>query len=272
MKISILGYGWFGSALGTSLLEDGHEVHGSVTTEQRLEALHKAGIQASVIKLGGAEPLDPAADFWDCDALVIASNVRLVANPSYIDGLKQLIEIILSKNIKKTILISSTSVFGDTGQSVDESSSCDPQTGSGEILLQMESLLQQLPDGRSTALRFGGLVGPGRHPGRFFAGKKGVANGLAPVNLIHLDDCIGVTKRLLHMEQLPRCLNAVGPDHPSRAAFYTLAAEMQGLAVPEFIPEKLDWKIVRSRYNEEIGYTYLVNDWESWLRSGSGLI
>lgn len=269
MKISILGYGWFGSALGMSLLEDGHEIKGSVTTEQKLEALCATGIRASLIKLGGPEPLNPAADFWDCDALVIASNVRLVANPTYNDGLKQVIEIILSKCIKKTILISSTSVFGDTRQYVDEISICNPETGSGEILLQMESLFQQLPDGLSTALRFGGLVGPGRHPGRFFAGKKGVANGLAPVNLIHLDDCIGITKRLLQMERLPRCLNAVGPDHPSRAAFYTLAAEMQGLPIPEFIPEKLGWKIVGSKYNEEIGYKYLVNDWESWLRSAS---
>jgi nucleoside-diphosphate-sugar epimerase len=267
MVISILGFGWLGSALGLSLLEDGHTIKGSVTTLQKVEALQASGIQASLISLGGQETLDSEADFWNCDALVIASNVRLVANSTYTEGIKKVVDVVLSRNIKKTILISSTSVYGDTNTFVDEHSVCNPETASGKILLQIESLIRQLPKGRSTALRFGGLVGPGRYPGSFFAGKKGVANGSAPVNLIHLDDCIGVTKRLLQIDALPACLNAVSPDHPSKAEFYTLAAEVQNLIVPEFIPERQAWKIVVSKYQEEIGYYYQVDDWKSWLNA-----
>jgi nucleoside-diphosphate-sugar epimerase len=270
MIVSILGLGWFGKALGMSLLEDGHRVKGSVTTLQKIQSLDATGIQASLINLGGQETLNPDLDFWVCDALIIASNVKLVANPTYVEGLKQVVDIITSRNIKKTILISSTSVYGDPGQFVDEGSTCNPETGSGEILLQIESLFQQLPEGGSTALRFGGLVGPGRYPGSFFAGKKGVANGLAPVNLIHLDDCIGLTKRLLQMDRLPACLNGVGPDHPTRAEFYTLAAAVQNMSIPEFIPEQLVWKIVGSRYHNEIGYNYLIDDWKEWLNALQG--
>jgi len=267
MVISILGFGWFGSALGLSLLEDGHTVKASVTTLQKVKALQASGIEASLISLGGHETLNPEADFWNCDALVIASNVRLAANSTYIDGIKKVVDLVQSRNIKKTILISSTSVYGDSNTFVDEHTDCNPETASGKILLQIESLIRQLPEGHSTALRFGGLVGPGRYPGSFFAGKKGVANGLAPVNLIHLDDCIGVTKRLLQIDSLPACLNAVGPNHPSRAEFYTLAAEVQHLNIPEFIPERQAWKVVGSKYQEEIGYHYQVDDWESWLNA-----
>ena len=267
MIVSILGYGWFGSALGTSLLEDGHIVNGSVTTSQKIEAYNGTDINVSLIKLGDAKLIDSTSNFWNCDALIIASNVKLAANPAYVDGLEQVIEIISSKDIKKTIFISSTSVYGEPDRFVDEVTSCKPETDSGEILLQLESLFLRLQKGRATSLRFGGLVGPGRLPGSFFAGKKNIANGGSPVNLIHLDDCIGITKRLLILEQLPACINAVAPDHPAKSEFYTLAAEVQHLPVPEFNPEKLHWKIVGSVYTAEIKYDYLIKDWKNWLHT-----
>ncbi|HAP82964.1 MAG TPA: NAD(P)-dependent oxidoreductase, partial [Enterobacteriaceae bacterium] len=40
------------------------------------------------------------------------------------------------------------------------------------------------------------LVGPGRHPGRFFAGKSG-PNGNHGVNLVHLEDVVGAISLLL---------------------------------------------------------------------------
>ncbi len=45
-------------------------------------------------------------------------------------------------------------------------------------------------------LRLAGLVGPGRHPGRFFAGKT-APDGEHGVNLVHLQDVIGAITLLL---------------------------------------------------------------------------
>ena len=45
-------------------------------------------------------------------------------------------------------------------------------------------------------LRLAGLVGPGRHPGRFFAGKS-APDGQHGVNLVHLEDVIGAIELLL---------------------------------------------------------------------------
>ncbi|MDQ1142056.1 hypothetical protein [Pedobacter agri] len=69
---------------------------------------------------------------------------------------------------------------------------------------------------------------------------------LAPVNLIHQTDAIGVASAILKKQAFGRIYNACSPDHPSKKAFYTAAAHTTGLIEPRFIEEKRDWKIVES--------------------------
>jgi nucleoside-diphosphate-sugar epimerase len=267
-RVSILGCGWFGSALAEHLISKGYDVRGSCTSQEKAAILQIRGISAYQIKVGdNPNLLDPHSSFWQCDTLIIASNVKLAANPCYISGMKKVVEVIKSGQVQQVVLVSSTSVYGEPDQVVDEGAVCKPETTSASVLLELEALLQAVPGIQSTALRFGGLVGPGRLPGTFFAGKKGVSNGLAPVNLIHLEDCLGVTTRLLQQDELPAIVNAVAPDHPSRAEFYGLAAEMQHLDAPEFISERLNWKVVKSSFIEDIGYDFLIKDWKAWLKS-----
>jgi nucleoside-diphosphate-sugar epimerase len=267
-RVSILGCGWFGGALAEHLISKGYDVSGSCTSQKKAAVLQMRGIPAYEIKVGeDLNLLDPNSNFWQCDALIIASNVKLAGNASYISGMKKVVEVIKSRQVKQLILVSSTSVYGEPDQVVDECAVCNPETASAAVLLDLEASFQAIAGIQSTALRFGGLVGPGRLPGTFFAGKKGVSNGLAPVNLIHLEDCLAVTTRLLQQDELPAIVNAVAPDHPSRAEFYGLAAEMQHLVVPQFISERLNWKVVKSSFLEDIGYDFLIKDWEAWLKS-----
>jgi len=58
-------------------------------------------------------------------------------------------------------------------------------------LYRSEQLFHENTNFQTTVIRLAGLIGPGRNPARFFAGKTNIPNGNAPVNLIHLDDCIG---------------------------------------------------------------------------------
>lgn len=267
-QVSILGCGWYGTALAAQLVKSGYNVMGSATSPEKIELLHQRGITGAVVKLDSdPERLNPTSSFWDCDALIIASNVKLGANPDYFSGMENLVDLVKSKQVKKVIFISSTSVYGDHNGVIDETTACDPETPSGAVLLKLESLFQGLSGIQSTALRFGGLVGPGRLPGSFFAGKQGISNGLAPVNLIHMDDCLGVTALLLQLGKMPLKVNAVSPDHPSRVEFYSLAAAQQRLEVPQFISERLNWKIVKSSFLENSGYEFQIRDWKCWLLS-----
>jgi len=138
-----------------------------------------------------------------------------------------------------------------------------PDTESGKILLEAERLLQSQTSFKTTILRFGGLVGPGRHPGRFFAGKKDIPNGRAPVNLIHLNDCIGIGLAVIEQNTFGHLFNAVSPAHPQKADFYTNAALQGGLPAPEFLDELSNWKIVNSAELPVLGYEFKVKNWDN---------
>jgi len=263
MVVSILGCGWLGSALGKHLVESGHQVNGSVTKPSKLSLLNNMGMKSFLLEIHVDTPLDPGSAFWTCDALIVSSNVKLDNNRGYVNGLKAVAQILPSKNLKRIIVVSSTSVYGDQDSVINESTLLQPNTTSAQRLVEIESTFQQIAN--TTLMRCGGLVGPGRLPGSFLAGRKDVPNGLAPVNLVHLNDCIGLIETLLHTDEPLGVLNAVAPDHPSRADFYTQAAAAQNLSLPEFVMEKTSWKIVSSHWTEKLGYKYQISKWRSWL-------
>jgi nucleoside-diphosphate-sugar epimerase len=148
-------------------------------------------------------------------------------------------------------------VYGDSNTEVDEYTDARPDTDSGKAILAAESLLKGYKNFSTTVIRFGGLIGPDRNPGRFFAGKKGIPNGQAPVNLIHLSDCIGITLSILENAAFGNTFNACSPDHPSRADFYTNAAIQSSMELPEFKDELLNWKQVNSiMLNQKLSYSF----------------
>jgi len=264
MVVSILGCGWLGSALGKHLVENGYQVNGSVTRPEKLSLIEQIGMKSFLLKISD-EAVDLSSGFWNCDALVISSNVRLDNNAGYLNGLESIAEILRSKKVKRIVVVSSTSVYGEPNAIMDETAVVEPNTSSAKRLVDIERIFQYIPDTQTTLMRCGGLVGPGRLPGSFLAGRKNVPNGLAPVNLIHLTDCVGLIECILNTEEPVEVINAVSPDHPSRADFYTQAAAAQNLTLPEFVPEKTSWKIVKSLGSANLGYNYQVSNWADWL-------
>jgi len=100
---------------------------------------------------------------------------------------------------KLIIWVSSTSVYGDNkGDWVDETTKPNPVTFSGEILLQAEQIIQNLPCS-STVVRFSGIYGPGRTRllSQVRAGKGRPKLPEHWTNRIHADDCAGVLAHLI---------------------------------------------------------------------------
>ncbi|EOR95779.1 NAD-dependent epimerase/dehydratase [Arcticibacter svalbardensis MN12-7] len=247
--ISILGCGWFGLPLAKQLITLGYRVNGSTTTPDKLTALTDEGIEAYLIDLANEDVKDVSA-FFDSEVLVIAFPPRMRSGKegNYLPKIEHALRMIKNSAVKQVIFISSSSVFGDTNTKVDESSIPQPETDSGKAILSAERLLQSTPGLTTTVLRFSGLIGPGRDPGRFFGGKTAVPNGQAPVNLIHLDDCIGITCQIIEKEAYGLVYHGVTPDHPSRQDFYTPVSVKAGYAAPTFIDELKEWKIVESKH------------------------
>lgn len=257
-KISILGCGWYGLPLAKKLVTLGYIVKGSTTTADKMIFLEESGISPFLVNVEeNGERFDPV--FFDCDLLVISIPPKrnTAEQHSFLSKIKRIANAATNNKVQQIIFISSTSVYGDQNQEVTEDTIPIPDTDSGKVILLAEQFLQQSSEFTTTVLRFGGLIGPGRDPARFFTGKKDISNGLAPVNLIHLSDCIGITLAIIKKQAFGFAYNACSTDHPTRAAFYTLAAVRSEMEKPVFIDELQRWKLVTSiNIPAHLGYTF----------------
>jgi len=268
-KISLLGCGWLGFPLALNLISRGFQVKGSTTSPDKTAILKEAGIDPYLVQFDSASKDPDLHDFLDADILIIS----IPPGRRSIDGLanyrkmaKTLNEQLPVSKVSKLIFISSTSVYPESNSTLNEFSAIDPETESGIVLAETEALLSRL-NMKVILLRLSGLIGPKRMPGRFFAGRINVPNGLAPVNMIHQDDVISLINCLIDSETAEGVYNGCSPSHPSKQEFYTLAAEAEQLNPPTFITEKIRWKIISSERTEvELNFNYKYPSLMEWLK------
>lgn len=257
--ISLLGCGWLGFPLALDLISRGFIVKGSTTSPQKIPLLKASGIDPILVQFDQSHPEPDLNELLDGDILIVSvpPGRRTVDGP---DNYKRMGEILAAKlpgsRITKLIFISSTSVYSDSNSILTESSEISPETASGKVIAEIETKLLVLPI-QVIVLRLAGLFGPGRSPGRFFSGRTNIPNGLAPVNMIHQEEVISLINKLIDSEAAKGIYIGATPSHPTKAEFYTLAARLEKLPEPDFISEKLKWKIVESeRVEKELGFSY----------------
>lgn len=246
--ISILGCGWLGTALGKKLIRNGYKVKGSVSTVDEYNKLETTGISTFYIN---AKPQKLHVDynsFFNTDVLIISIPPKRTScvEETFPKRIQQIIQVVEEMNIKKVLFISSTSVYANQNAVLSEQDTGIPEKASGKALLKAENLLLQNPNFQTTILRFGGLIGYDRNPARFLQGKNNIP-GREPVNLIHRDDCVNIICELLKQDIWGEVFNAVSPDHPTKQEFYTKAAAISELPIPDFIDNIKYFKIISSK-------------------------
>jgi nucleoside-diphosphate-sugar epimerase len=268
-KISLLGCGWLGFPLALNLISRGFQVKGSTTSPDKLPIFKESGIDPYLVQFDSSGVDPDLYDFLDADILIISvppgrrssdglANYRKMA--------KILNDQLAKSKVSKLIFISSTSVYPESNSTLTEFSAIDPETESGIVLAETEAILSSL-DMKVILLRLSGLIGPKRMPGRFFAGRTNVPNGLAPVNMIHQDDVISLINCLIESESAEGVYIGCSPSHPSKEEFYTLAARAEKLDPPSFILEKLRWKLISSERTErELNFSYKYPSLMDWLK------
>lgn len=260
--VSILGCGWLGLPLAEILVNSGLRVKGSTTSPAKLELLRSKGITPYLLNLE-EDVIDNVAlvDLLNADVLVlnIPPRLRSDAGSSYLAQMHLLLKALLDAPVKKVLFASSTSVYNDLNRIITEADSeLTRQQDPGYTLLQAEKLFQEREEWLTTIVRFAGLVGEDRRPGRFMAGKKDVLHGDAPVNLIHRDDCIGILKRIIEQEKWGEVYNACADEHPMRKDFYPAATLALGLEPPSFQEmEETHFKLISSqKLKEDLPYVF----------------
>ncbi|WP_276360303.1 SDR family oxidoreductase [Daejeonella sp. H1SJ63] len=268
--VSLLGCGWLGYPLAKYLISKEFRVKASTTSPAKSDLFKSDGIDPYLVQFDINSQDPELFDFLDSDILIISvpPGRRSITGTENYRKMAFLLKPLLERGrISRIIFISSTSVYPESNSEITESSAIAPETDSAKAIAEFEEMLNGLKT-KVVVLRLAGLIGPGRTPGRFFAGKTNIPNGLAPVNLIHLDDVIALVSTLINDENAGGIYNGCAPIHPSKEEFYTLAAKTEHLVEPQFIAERKDWKVISTeRTDRELNFTYKYASLMDWLKN-----
>lgn len=235
--IGILGCGWLGFPLAQKYTEDRYNVLGTTTSPKKMEVLKSEGITPFLITVS-EDGIDGDIEGFlkDIDILVIniPPGLRRAPRENYVKKMSHLHKAIKKASGRSVIFISSSSVYGDNQGRVDEDTLPRPTSESGKQLLASEKIFREDPDLNAAIIRFGGLIGPDRHPINQLSGKKGLSNGRDSINLIHLNDCIGLITTIITNNHKNILINGVYPLHPTKKEYYTSEANKKGRIPPEY--------------------------------------
>lgn len=252
-SISVLGCGWLGLPLAKCLVNNGFTVKGSVRSKEKSELLHSVSVSPFLLDIDG-EITEPSwAPFLDSDILIIAIPSK---NKT---GFTSLISVLETSSIKHVIFVSSTSVYADNNAVITE----EIAPSESSALFQIESLFSQSSVFTTTVIRFSGLVGYQRNPGRFFQKSgRSVSNPDTPVNMIHQDDCVELITQIIEQEKWDEVFDGCADSHPTKREFYTKATQQIGVNTPEFIESELQtFKIISNeKIKKALGYEFIYPD------------
>lgn len=221
MKISVIGLGWYGGDLALELLKDGHHVLGTTTTPAKKDALIKSGIKTQVLSY----PDLPSDELLKADIVIL--NI-----PPFPEEL-QWFESWNWSEKPWLIFISSTS---------------------GSLIHQEEWVKNTFHNW--TILRFGGLYGKQRHPGKILSGRQNLQGRHWPVNLLHLSDAIGFTKKVIELKLRHSIFPVLSADHPSREMYYQEYCQRHNLPLPHFDQSDQSQKEPISNQESEVYYKF----------------
>ena len=263
-RISILGCGWLGFPLGIRLLEQDHFVRGSTTTKDKIPLLEESGIEPYYLQLDPRISGDDVTSFFHVDTVVL--NVPPPRVPDRITVMQQqadeLVSYVNASPVRRLVMVSSTGVYAARQQAADETDPHPPETENGKGLVAMESMLLEGLKASVVVVRMAGLFGPERNPGRFLSGRRTSGNGGEPVNMIHLEDAIGVIQALIEQPEVNGIYNACAREHPTRSEFYRKASELSGNPPPVFTDEgPRPWKrIISEKIRAATGYRFVYDN------------
>ncbi|WP_299762346.1 NAD(P)H-binding protein [uncultured Dokdonia sp.] len=262
-RITIAGLGWLGNAFASTLMNLGYTVKGSVTDASKAQELTGRGIAAYPIVLteaGVTGKIDTLLSDTDVLAIMIPPGLRRNTGANYALKMAHFLHEIENASVQKVILVSSTSVYDDGQGHVTEKDVPKPQSNAAKQLYDVEQIFFNTPAFETTIVRFGGLFGGSRNPVRFLAGRTGLSNGNAPVNMIHREDCIGILLSIIQKDAFGHIFNAVSPQHPTKRDYYTAQAEKLDLAAPQYEEEGdvIFKKVDSTSINEVLGYKFKV--------------
>jgi nucleoside-diphosphate-sugar epimerase len=220
--ISIYGGGWVGAPLAFKLALADFEVRVSASS------VHQQAAHPKIKVLDFRAEPDMPEDNWtsmnDSEVQIWAIPPRRKKNSeeTYLSILQSWVDNLPTSGVKKLIFLSSTSVYSNVSDTVDENSAINEES----LMAKAEAIVSssQVP---SLILRLAGLMGGDRFVGKHFSGKRNDGAN-CPINYVHKDDVVALVA--LAAEKIESGIyNIVAPIHPTKGEVGENDIERRGL-------------------------------------------
>jgi nucleoside-diphosphate-sugar epimerase len=191
MRRLIVGCGYLGGRVARSWREAGDTVY-ATTRGERADLLARLGFRPLTLDVTDVPPMTTLPQV-DTVMFAVGRDRRtgVTMRDIHETGLRAVLDA-LPPTSGRVIYISSSGVHGqDSGEWVDEESTCEPVSAGGQACISGERLLSRHPRGRgAVVLRLAGLYGRGRVPYAAHVTSAlpiaGAPDGF--LNLLHIDD------------------------------------------------------------------------------------
>ena len=182
----------------------------------------------------------------DIDRLVVCLAPRRDGSDdyttTYLDGIRHVRDACAERGRipERSVLVSSTAVYGDVVGTVDERTpiphptALSRSTGRAAVLLEAERLFADAFGDRGSILRCGGIYGPGRTHllDRVRAGEAVIPAGSAMTNRIHRDDAAAAIVHLLELDEAAPVYLGVDEEPAEMAEVLGFLADRLGAPRP----------------------------------------
>lgn len=232
-KVSIIGLGWIGLPLAQLLQEKGHTVVGSTTTAEKQAKILELGVEAIEFALVPFPQGKAFQKLFKSEVLVInvPPRTRSTDGKLFLEQLKFLRSMVDQSGTQKIIFVSSTGIYPDQPKKEPylEEEEIDLETTGNITLFKGEEVFRDFKE--LTVVRFGGLLGDDRIPGKYVAGRENVA-GHTRVNFIYRNDAASLLAWIIENELWNETYNGVAPVHALRRDVYEQNVRELGFEPP----------------------------------------
>lgn len=245
--LSILGTGWLGLELAKAL-QNKFKIKVSSRTNEKLDFYKDLGFEAHVLNEFETKELDK---LLKCDYLLINFP------PSKFEEFPKFLNTIYSnenyKTIKKTIFVSSTSIYPKDDGIYKEDFAI--KNSSSKKVFEAEEVSKGKVD---VILRCSGLIGGNRVAGRRLS-KKEVYDGESKINHVHRVDVIRAIEFVLEKE-INGIFNICAPKHPTKKEVYSKNSEIFGFEAPIFVNTSKINRVINGSKITSLGFKYKFED------------
>lgn len=252
----IIGCGWIGQPLGVEIAKLGFSVFGGTRNLEKINVLIQKGIKGFKIDFNNQEiSLELSKEQIQNTSLLIFS-IPPTGFSNYGEAVLTIARMFPQDT--RLIFTSSTSVYKEVNEMVDENSALDEN----HSVTKAETLLLKNFKNRLIILRLAGLIGENRHPVNYFLNKPAIPNGLAPVNLIQLTDVIQAFLTIIQDKTANQIYNICSSEHPTRMDYYGAIAKQKFGIELSFLAEGNGKIIDGSKIVKESGFQYNTSIFE----------